>query len=151
MVAAIAAFATFHVIRHSDQNNDLGWMIWRDLWDLLLNPSRMDEPIGWVAVASFLGASLMIVVSPFLGRVWIKSKMAWLPTVIFSGITAVGFSVAILIGRSTNDQSLGWGMVLLMAAPVLNCIGLLLARTGASPPDKSHLAPAIPSSSPEEL
>jgi hypothetical protein len=151
MAAAIAAFTAFHFIRDPDQNSDRGWTIWKNLWDLLLNPSSMSEPMGWVAIASFLSASLMIVVSPFLGRVWIKSKMAWLPAVIFSGIAAVGFTIAILLGKADHDQPIGWGMILLMAAPVLNFIGLLLARTGASPLDTSRWTSDAPSSPPEEL
>lgn len=142
MVAAIAAFAAFHFIRDPDNNDDAGWEAWQELWDLVRDPSQMDDPMGWVAVASFLTASLLIVVSPFLGRVWIKSRMAWLPTVIFGGLTAVGFSVAILIGRSTHERPIGWGLSLLMAAPALNFIGLLLARVGAPEPDKSQWFPA---------
>lgn len=150
MVAAIAAFAAFHFIRDSEHNNDAGWMIWKELLDLFRNPSGMDGPMGWVAVASFLTASLLIVASPFLGGVWLKSRMAWLPTVIFGGISAVGFCVAILVGRLENEVRIGWGLYLLMAAPVLNFIGVLFARVGAPKPDKSQLAPTAPSSLPEE-
>ncbi len=150
MVAAIAAFAAFHFIRDPEQNNNAGWNVWKELWGLVLHPSGMGDPMGWVAVASFLTASLLIVASPFLGRVWLKSKMAWLPTVIFGGISAVGFCVAILIGRSENEGRIGWGLCLLMAAPVLNFIGLVFARVGAPKPDKSQLAPIPPSSLPEK-
>ena len=151
MVAAIAAFTAFHFIRHPEMHDDAGWNIWKEWWDLILNPSGMSDPKGWVACASFLSASLIIVVSPFLGRVWIKSKMAWLPTVISSGIAAVGFTGAILFGRTAHDPPIGWGLILLMVAPVLNFIGLLLARAGASPPDKSQWTSDAPSSLPEEL
>lgn len=150
MVAAIAAFAAFHFIRDPEQNNDAGWNIWKELWDLALHPSRMNNnPLGWVAVASFLTSSLLIVVSPFLGRVWIKSKMAWLPTAIFGGISAAGLSVAILMGRSSDLHPISWGLYLLMAAPVLNFIGLLFARVGAPELDKSQMAPTVPSPRPE--
>ena len=142
MVAAIAAFAAFHFIRDPEQNNDAGWKVWKELGDLVQRPSRMDEPMGWVAVASFLTASLLIVASPFLGRVWLKSKMAWLPTVIFGGLSAASFSVAILYGRSEHEGRIGWGLSLLMTAPVLNFIGLLFARVGAPQLDKSQLAPS---------
>ena len=101
----------------------------------------MVEPMGWVAIASFLTASLLIVVSPFLGWVWIKSKMAWLPTVIFGGLSAASFSVAILFGRSSDEHRIGWGLYLLMTAPVLNFIGILFARIGAPQLDKSQVAP----------
>ena len=151
MVAAIAAFAAFHFIRNPEQNDDAGWTIWKELWELVQHPLRMDEPIGWIAVASFLTSSLLIVTSPFLGRVWLKSKMAWLPTVIFGGLSAVGFCVAILIGRSEHEGRLGWGLYLLMAAPVLNFIGLLFARVGALKLDKSQLTSIVPRSLPEEV
>lgn len=137
MVAAIAAFAAFHFIRHPEQGNDAGWSIWKDLWHLIRDPSGMNDPLGWVAVASFLTSSLLIVASPFLGGVWIKSKMAWLPTVIFGGLAAVAFPVAILSGRSAGEQPIGWGFYLLMVAPVLNFIGLLFARVApASRPEE---------------
>jgi hypothetical protein len=138
MAAAIVAFAAFHFIRDPEQGDDAGWKVWKELWDLAQHPSGMDEPLGWVAVASFPTSSILIVASPFLARVWIKSKMAWLPTVIFGGLSAVGFSVAILFGRSPGEQPIGWGLYLLMAAPVLNFIGLLLARLGTPKPDKSQ-------------
>ena len=141
MVAAIAAFVAFHFIRDPEQNNDAGWKVWKGLADLVQHPSGMVEPMGWVAIASFLTASLLIVASPFLGWVWIKSKMAWLPTVIFGGLSAASFSVAILFGRSSDEHRIGWGLYLLMTAPVLNFIGLLFARIGAPQLDKSQLAP----------
>ena len=136
------AFAAFHFIRDPERNNDAGWKIWKELGDLVQNPSGMDDPMGWVAVASFLTASLLIVASPFLGRVWLKSKMAWLPTVIFGGLSAASFSVAILYERSSDEHWIGWGLCLLMAAPVLNFIGLLFARIGAPMLDKSQWAPS---------
>lgn len=150
MVAAIAAFAAFHFIRDPESNNIAGWTIWRYLWKFFLHPWKMSHPMGLVAIASFLAISFLIVVSPFLGRVWIKSKMVWLPTVIFGGISAAGFAGAVLIGRSSDERSIGWGLCLLMAAPVLNFIGLLIARVGAPKPDMSQWAAAIPSSFPAE-
>ena len=141
MVAAIAAFVAFHFIRDPEQSNDAGWKVWKELGDLVLHPSGMDEPMGWVAIASFLTASLLIVVSPFLGAVWLKSKMAWLPTVIFGGLSAASLSVAILFGRLAEERLIGWGLYVLMTAPILNFIGLLFARSGTPQLDKSQLAP----------
>ena len=140
LFAAIAAFVAFHFIRDREQN-DAGWKIWTELWDVVQDPSGVVEPMDWIAIASFLTASLLIVASPFLGRVWIKSKMAWLPTVIVGGLSAASFSVAILVGRSSDEHRIGWGLYLLMTAPVLNFIGLLFARSGAPLLDKSQLAP----------
>lgn len=150
MVAAIVAFVAFHFVRHPDQNNKAGWTIWKELWDVALHPSGMNEPLGWVAIASFLTASLLIVVSPFLGRVWIKSMTAWLPAVIFGGISAAGFAGAILISRVAAELPIEWGLCLLMTAPVLNFIGLCLARVGAPKPDMSQWAATVPSSFPAE-
>lgn len=151
MVAAIAAFAAFHFIRDPERNNDAGWKIWKELGDLVQHPWGMVEPMGWVAVASFLTASLLIVASPFLGRVWLNSKIAWLPTVIFGGLSAASFSVALLFGRSSDEHRIGWGLYILMTAPVLNFIGLLFARVGAPKLDKSQWAPTVPPSLSEEV
>ncbi|MEO5917195.1 MAG: hypothetical protein ABIS50_23395 [Luteolibacter sp.] len=152
MAAAIAAFAAFHFIRDPEMNNEAGWNVWKELWDLVRHPSGMNSnPMGWVAISSFLMASLLIVVSPFLGSVWIRSKMAWLPTVIFGGLSAAGFAVAIFIGKSEGEQRIGWGLYLLMAAPFLNFIGLLLARVGAPKVDRSQLGPEVRPSLPKEF
>lgn len=149
MLAAITAFTAFHFIRDPEQNNDAGWRIWKELWNLVQHPLRMVDPKDWVAITSFLTASLLIVVSPFLGSVWIKSKMAWLLMVIFGGVSAAGFSVAILIGR--GEERIGWGLYLLMAAPVLNFIGLLFARVGAPKLDTSQWVPIVSPSQSEDF
>jgi sugar phosphate permease len=49
-----------------------------------------------------------------------------------AAFAAVGFSVAILIGRSSDLHPIGRRFYLLMAAPALNFIGLLFARVAPS-------------------
>ncbi|MEO7340988.1 MAG: hypothetical protein ABI073_08935 [Luteolibacter sp.] len=89
------------------------------------------DPKEAVILASFLNFSFLIVVSPFLKNVWPKSRLAWWGAVIFSGSAAVVFWLMYFLSVADSGH-LGVGGCGLMAAPVFNFIGLLLARGGCS-------------------
>jgi hypothetical protein len=127
LIAALGLFVAFNILP-SYGGWKGGWRIWpelcEDLWD---NPQfLLREPKQCIAIASVLCFSLLIVVSPFLKDVWPKSRLAWWTAVIFSGLT----SGTIWVIHCTNDseQTLSLGLWCLFLAPVLNFIGLLLAR-----------------------
>ena len=92
-------------------------------------PALLDSYAGpcvpAIGLASFLNFSLLIVVSPILKNVWPKSRLAWWGAVIFSGLAAAGFWAMLYQGTGFNPDLGGWCLLL---APVLNFIGLLLAR-----------------------
>lgn len=127
LIAALVLFVAYNIL--PDQGGrDVGWHIWPELWkDMLHDPQSFfrDSKLG-IIISSFLCFSLIIVVSPFLKNVWPKSRLAWWGVMAFSGLTSVGFWGVFCV--KSSNQSLGTGLWCLLFAPVLNFIGLLLAR-----------------------
>jgi hypothetical protein len=129
LTSALALFVAFHFLPMEAEFRIPGWRIWPDLVAILLHPNRAgNEPLVWIAIASFLNFSLLITASPFLGQVWRKSRIAWWLAVIFSGLSAIGIWAFYLTSPTNAPLLLGFGFILI--APILNFIGLLLARGG---------------------
>ena len=130
LCVALLLFIAFHFfpINAPDPDigpNEVGWEIWPSLWDVLQDPAELSEPLTAVGISSFLTFSLLTVASPFLGFLWKKSRVAWWGAFIFSGLAAAGFWLMVFADASTDE--LGSGGWCLLAAPVFNCVGLLLA------------------------
>lgn len=130
LLAALVLFTAMHFLPLSRFGDDLGWEMWKGvgflIWNMSRDPRAIGEPRDIVVLFSFLTFSLLIVASPFLGNVWVKSILAWSMVVIFSGLAAAGFWVVVFKGAPVGDLRLGvW---CLMISPVLNFVGLLLAR-----------------------
>lgn len=130
LATALAAYGVFHFLPATKSDpEENGWKLWVELWDVIRNPESLGEPLTAVGVSSFLTFSVLIAAAPFLGIIWRKSRIAWWMAVIFSGLAAGGFWFMVLVNHSPDEELLA-GAWSLMAAPVLNCAGLLLARAG---------------------
>ncbi|MES2924726.1 MAG: hypothetical protein V4819_24445 [Verrucomicrobiota bacterium] len=126
LIAALALFVTMHILPLSREDANGGWVLWIAIWELMHDPRLIGDSQVTMVVTSLLTCSLLIIASPFLGNVWVKSLLAWLIVLIFSGVATAGFWFMIL--KDSSVGSLSSGMWCLMISPVLNFAGLLLAR-----------------------
>lgn len=133
--ASVIAFGSFHFIGDPLAGGDAGWTVWRELWEIATNPSSVDDAFSWVGIASFLLASLLLVTAPFLGGVWLKSKLVWWLSLVLSGIAAVGVVGVMLINTLAAESGIPAVLIVLMAAYGLNFLGILFARVGTPSPD----------------
>ncbi len=105
--AALVLLVWYHVLPPGVGNGLLvGWRIWGSM---------------------FLIPLVLIVASPFLGSVWIKSKMAWGLAVAVSGVAAAICWLLTMVLHAVEISTGGW---CLMVAPTVNLAGLLFARAG---------------------
>lgn len=126
LIAALGMFTAFHFMPLSiSSHGDRGGFIWVIIWGEIRDPILLRDSEFAVACSSFLALSLLMVASPFLGHVWRKSVLAWAIVVIFSGVSVAGFWCTILKDLPVD---LSWGGWFLMISPILNFVGLLLAR-----------------------
>ncbi len=137
LITALVVFTAMHFLPIQRNANDRGWELWREIAQVMMNPRSLGEwPTGF-AVSSFLTFSLLIIASPFLGNVWVKSLLAWSIMVIFSGVAAAGFPV-LLKGDWGELRVGGWCLII---SPMLNFVGLLLARPQWLKKSGSSLSP----------
>lgn len=126
LIAALLLFAAFHFLPVGT-NSDDGGDVWRGLWRLLQRPQRLwGMPDSVVMITSFLTFTLLIVASPFLTNVWMKSRLARGLVTTFSGLAAAGFWVMYFLRGEYRD--LGVGGWCLLISTVVNFAGLLLVR-----------------------
>lgn len=143
LVLALLVFVIFHFTPGFGEER--GWTIWVEVWDILGYPAYLATDNQAVLIlASFLMATLLIPVSPFLGSVWIKSKLAWGACTLFAGVAATTFWFWIL-REDLSEVRPGGGWFLILA-PTLNLFGLLFARVGL--PKEGDLAARIAALSP---
>ena len=131
--AAFLLFVGFHVL--SGFGEVAGWTVWPELWGLPYDLKSLNAQSS-VVIAAFLSFSFLILVSPFLGSVWRKSGWALWGTRIFSGLSGAAFWLMYCVsntGIGVNPP--GAGGWCLLAAPLFNLVGLLLAGPGGS---RSH-------------
>jgi hypothetical protein len=126
LIAALGMFTAMHFLPMSRLGDDRGWELWIGIGQAIRRLITSGEPQLAVALASFLTSSLLIVASPFLGSVWVKSLMAWLVVLIFSGVAAAEFGL--MVFKDILAGGLSSGGWYLMISTVLNFVGLLLAR-----------------------
>ena len=133
LITALVLFTAMHFLTLDRFENDRGWEMWNDvgfmIWNVCRDPSILGYSENTLRLFLFPTLSLLIVASPFFGAVWIKSLLAWSMVVIVSGMAACGLWVWLLLtfrGSLTVDMS--WGGWCLMFSPLLNFLGLLLAR-----------------------
>ena len=142
LITALVLFAAFHFLPLTRYDKDSGWELWKGMVQVALSPSSLREWQTGLAVSSFVTFSLLIVASPFLGNVWVKSLLGWSVVVVSSGMAAAGFPVIF----EGDWDDLGVGGWCLIISPVLNFVGLLLARpqwlkkSGLPFPPESHSA-----------
>ena len=138
LIAALVLFVAFHFLKGFGSRY-VGWHVWYEISNAIWRPKDLfEQPKTAVIISSFLTFSLLILASPFLGCVWVKSRLAWWMAVIFSSLTVTGFWVLMFARNPTSTiQSGGW---CLLIAPLLNFAGLVLAR-GKTPPNPG--SPAV--------
>ena len=128
LIASLGLFVAFHFLPGFG-HPESGWRVWQGVWRELRNMNFTFSGSGsaeTILLVSFLNFSLLIVGAPFLKSVWPKSRLAWCLAVSFSGLAAGGFLVMYCVsGSKSNPGTGGW---CLLFAPVLNFVGLLLAR-----------------------
>lgn len=130
LILALLLFITFHLIRFS--GTEYGWHIWLEIVDMVKRPNEFTEPSAALMFAAFLTTSLLIPASPFLGPVWIKSRLAWFVVLLLSGVVAISFLLfAFFIISIDGAERLNAGLLAFIAAPCFNFTGILLARLGA--------------------
>ena len=95
-------------------------------------------PDSVVMITSFLTFTLLIVASPFLTNVWMKSRLARGLVTTFSGLAAAGFWVMYFLRGEYRD--LGVGGWCLLISTVVNFAGLLLVRV----PRSKYLKTTLP-------
>lgn len=132
LLAALAMLIVFHFlpIDFSSKGRVIrGWAIWENLLQLIRNP-RWGYLIGdrGINTSTFLLNFVLIVSAPFLSSVWHRSKYAWCLAVSFSGIASGAYSWAFLAKCMSAKTSTSPAYWLLIIAPILNFLGLLLAR-----------------------
>jgi hypothetical protein len=126
-VAAGLLFIAFHFLPLTGQKNLPGWEVWGFVRDAFEYPFGMlRKPFAAIVVVSFLSFSILITACPFVGSVLEKSRLGWWLAVVFSIAASGGFWGVLLV--SGNDMSCGPGGFCLIMAPLLNFVGLLLAR-----------------------
>ena len=124
LLVALALFVAFHFLPFHGRY-DKGWTVWTGIWEIVSDRILPKGP-DIVATTAFINFSMMIVVSPFLKNVWPKSRLAWWVAVVFSGLTGAAIWMVFLIyGRISDLRFAEW---CLLFAPLMNFIGLLLAR-----------------------
>ncbi len=126
LIIALALFTAMHFLPLSPYNAR-GWVVWENMWWVIRNPMILLNPVQMVAWSSFITSTLLIAASPFLGNVWIKSLLAWSMVVVFSGVASAGF-LLVIFKDVPPRLGLYPGLWCLMISPVLNFVGLLLAR-----------------------
>ena len=125
-VVAAGLFIAMHFLPMSRIGDDGGWMLWIGIWEVIWDLRLIGDSQTTILVTSLLTFSLLIVASPFVGNVWVKSLLAWSVVVIFSGVSTAAFWF--IIFTDTSAGHLSSGLRCLMFSPVLNFTGLLLAR-----------------------
>lgn len=135
LLTALTAFVAFHflVVEYESDKSEMGWEIWPSLFEFL-KQADFSEPRGMIAAASFLCATLLVVLAPFLVPVLKKSRLLWWVIVIPAGMATCGFGGIVGMNFLDFSNSYGPGIPCLVAAFALNFIGLLFIRREA-PPD----------------
>lgn len=131
LISAMVLFVAFHFLT-GFVGEGPGWKIWQEIWRACVRPAELaQQPMAAIGIASFLNFTLLILVSPFLTQVWVKSRLAWWFATIFSGLATAGFWLIIL--RQHPHQNLASGGYVVLLAPLLNFFGLILAREKMPP------------------
>ena len=124
LASGLVSFAIFHFL--PGFGISAGWEIWPQLGDVLRNLNSLRAPKLFVTLASFMMITVLIVASPFLTGVLRKSRLCWWMATTMSELGTIAFSLLVFV---QNDPSkVGPGGWFLLAAPLLNLLGLLMTR-----------------------
>ncbi len=131
LIAALGLFVAFHFLPDVT-GREWGWRFWPRVWKDIQNPKHLVS-VDAIFSACFLNLSLLIFVSPFLREVFRKSLWAWWSALIISGLIAAAcwfvIAMRLWVYFATDSYSpFAGGLNCLTVAPILNFVGLLLAR-----------------------
>ncbi|WP_264513662.1 hypothetical protein [Luteolibacter rhizosphaerae] len=148
LITALIAYIAFHFLPLEVYPPDLygiepdrGYEVWGEVVEFAKDPSAND-PQDMIALAGFLCAAFLIIVSPFLVPLLHRSRWMWWTVVLVSGATLCGLGgVLLLIFFHDGEAIPGSGIHCLLAALALNFLGLLFIRREKSPLESESFAP----------
>ena len=137
LVAALLTFTAFHFLPGFGEA-EACWRVWLEVGEILADPLRGNDASDFVILASFLTITLLILGSPFLLPVFLRSRLAWWLATLMSGVAL--FALWILVLVDTEPALLGPAGWCLLMAPALHLIGMVTLR-GDSPDRGMGLPP----------
>lgn len=140
LLAALGMFVAFHFLPFFGGTSQ-GFHMWLGVRCLSEDPKLInEEPWFVIGMACFLNIALLIPTSPFLTQVWVKSRLAWWLVTILSGLAVTGFCLVFFFIYPSKAQP-NWGGWFMLLAPILNFLGLLLARRWREEPRNPGFRP----------
>jgi hypothetical protein len=132
---SLLAYVAFHLLpieaSMDPELEERGWELWKAVYEFIKEPdaSYSREMIG---VAGFLSSAFLIVACPFLVPVLNRSRWLWWVMVLASGAAMCGLGGIVLLALMDMEEP-GSGTCCLLAALVLNFLGLLFIRRETAP------------------
>lgn len=134
LLTGLISFIAFHplVVADGRPSDDVvrGWQVWPEIWQFFKELDFSD--IGdLIACSAFLTSALLIVVAPFAIPLFRASRPAWWLAAIVSGTALIGLSGILLVDYTNappDAEKLGPGFFCLIAAQILNFLGLMFIR-----------------------
>ena len=126
LIVGLLCFVAFHFLPGDAFHEGRGWRIWLEVWQGVSDPDLLNDSEGMIGMCSFLGLVALVLVSPFLFGVFLRSRLVWWMATLFSGLATMGLWVVVL-GQNSWEQ-LGLAGSVLLASPLCNLVGLMLLR-----------------------
>lgn len=136
LVGALLIFVAFHFLPGFG-SEDPGWKVWPAIWDVFLDLDVLSEAIDVILIACFLSQTVVVSFAPFLFAILQRSRVLWWLAVVLAGTSTFGIWIGVLENNSVDD--LGSSGLALLAAPLVNLVGLLLLR--GQPVQTGHFDP----------
>lgn len=136
LISALLLFVAFHLLSGFG-SEDQGWRVWPEIWKFLQEIDIQSEAIDVILVSCFLSQALVVSLFPFLFTILQRSRVLWWLALILAGTSTFGIWIGVLENNSVDD--LGSSGVALLAAPLVNLVGLLLLR--GQPVEAGHFDP----------
>lgn len=111
--------------------NQAGWIMWLSILEVFQMPALLSDPESQMFVASVLTVPVLVIASPFLTGMYLKSRLTWWLATLVAGTCTPALWSIILFG----DAWPSFGIWCLLAAPALNLAGLLSLRLAKRPED----------------
>lgn len=108
-----------------------GWTIWVSILKVLQRPDLLRDRETQILIASLLPLPVLITASPFLTKMYLKSRLTWWLATLLAGTSTLVLWFLFLSGEAWPN----FGIRCLLAAPALNLAGLLSLRFAKRPED----------------
>ncbi len=128
-IAALLALAGFHFMAWwGNEPNSQGWHTWLELAEMV-QARNFSDPIENTGLVMFPTSIALMLASPLLIGVLRRSRLVWWLLVLSSGACLIALGAfAFAISITEDADSHGPGFYCLLAALVLNLIGMFLVR-----------------------